>query len=347
MDSQHRLHCRLSVCLPAAAIAVAFMLAPSAHGQLCAVGSGASITAGPPLAAGQPLQAAFTVAAPVGGCSVLVESVRVWLPDNSLDAPDACEAANGLELAVSGILLYPGEFLRLTCFDSPMPNCGESLAVNCELLLPEMCYLADAEDAIAGSLLFSACWEGTALPAGEPVQGGLDAATLLVEPQLNIDISTDVDQVCAASPTVVTFTYQVSTGEGDVAVENVTVIDQTGSNVLRGSDTPGNNNNLLEPGEVWSFTCLHEVQGAFTNEVAASGQDIATAGPLLSTATLTLSAACPADLTCDGYIGSADLAMLLSAWGIVSKHIADFNQSGFVGPDDLAVLLSSWGACSE
>ncbi|MFM1804815.1 MAG: hypothetical protein RL136_1694 [Planctomycetota bacterium] len=52
--------------------------------------------------------------------------------------------------------------------------------------------------------------------------------------------------------------------------------------------------------------------------------------------------ASPADIDRDGTVGGADLAILLSAWGMPSP-IADLDADGVVGGGDLAVLLSSWG----
>lgn len=53
---------------------------------------------------------------------------------------------------------------------------------------------------------------------------------------------------------------------------------------------------------------------------------------------------CPADLTGDGVVGSADLAQLLGAWGS-SGSTADLTGDGVVNAADLAQLLGSWGAC--
>lgn len=54
-------------------------------------------------------------------------------------------------------------------------------------------------------------------------------------------------------------------------------------------------------------------------------------------------APCPSDLNGDRQVGSADLTVLLSAWG--SAGAADLDGDGTVGSSDLTVLLSSWGPC--
>ena len=61
-------------------------------------------------------------------------------------------------------------------------------------------------------------------------------------------------------------------------------------------------------------------------------------------ATVTITAPCPADLTGDGLIDSADLGALLSAWGTKGSP-ADLTDDGLVDSADLGALLSAWGAC--
>lgn len=50
----------------------------------------------------------------------------------------------------------------------------------------------------------------------------------------------------------------------------------------------------------------------------------------------------PADLDCNGAVDSADLGLLLGAWG--SSGPADLDGDGIVGPADLGTLLSEWTA---
>ncbi len=58
---------------------------------------------------------------------------------------------------------------------------------------------------------------------------------------------------------------------------------------------------------------------------------------------------CPWDFNNDGLVGSADLAILLGAWGPCPPPPGtcdpDFNFDGFVISGDLAVLLGAWGPC--
>ncbi len=55
-------------------------------------------------------------------------------------------------------------------------------------------------------------------------------------------------------------------------------------------------------------------------------------------------AGCVGDLNGDGFVGSADQALLLGQWG-GSSGTGDINGDGNVGSADLAMLLGGWGAC--
>jgi hypothetical protein len=55
-----------------------------------------------------------------------------------------------------------------------------------------------------------------------------------------------------------------------------------------------------------------------------------------------------ADITRDGAVNGADLALLLGAWGTAASSgavDADLDDDGLVAGADLAVLLGAWGAC--
>lgn len=61
-------------------------------------------------------------------------------------------------------------------------------------------------------------------------------------------------------------------------------------------------------------------------------------------ATFTVGATpCPADITGDGSVTSADLGLLLGAWG--GGGPADITRDGEVNAADLAQLLGAWGPC--
>jgi alkaline phosphatase len=55
---------------------------------------------------------------------------------------------------------------------------------------------------------------------------------------------------------------------------------------------------------------------------------------------------CPADLDGDGEVGSADVGLLLSAWG-TDNVAADLDGNGVVDGADLGLLTAAWGACAR
>jgi len=82
------------------------------------------------------------------------------------------------------------------------------------------------------------------------------------------------------------------------------------------------------------------VRGSLT---LVSGRD-AYAGELVLTSASPLEMGlCPADLTGDGFVSSADLSVLLAQWGGAGS--ADLDGSGVVGPSDISMMINRWGAC--
>ena len=51
------------------------------------------------------------------------------------------------------------------------------------------------------------------------------------------------------------------------------------------------------------------------------------------------------DLNLDGCIGGADLAILLSLWGLPNPPIGDLNGDGVISGPDLATILANWAPC--
>jgi len=52
---------------------------------------------------------------------------------------------------------------------------------------------------------------------------------------------------------------------------------------------------------------------------------------------------CSPDLTGDGTVDGADLALLLGQWG--GRGSADLTEDGLVDAADLAIMLGAWGGC--
>lgn len=83
-----------------------------------------------------------------------------------------------------------------------------------------------------------------------------------------------------------------------------------------------------------------------TNLIVVRGYDFTAGGdPLVLMFRVIGPSACPADLNHDGQVGSADIAVLLSAWGTAGANGEDLDGNGTVGSPDVAFLLSAWGAC--
>lgn len=54
---------------------------------------------------------------------------------------------------------------------------------------------------------------------------------------------------------------------------------------------------------------------------------------------------CEEDLTQDGNVDGADLAVLLGEWGVCDGCLSDINEDNQVGGADLSLVLSAWGSC--
>jgi hypothetical protein len=67
-------------------------------------------------------------------------------------------------------------------------------------------------------------------------------------------------------------------------------------------------------------------------------------GSVASTAaTVTVAAACAADLNGDGMVGAADLSQLLVQWGASG---GDIDGDGSTDAEDLSAILLAWGPCA-
>jgi|GEM_PF-3436139 len=56
-------------------------------------------------------------------------------------------------------------------------------------------------------------------------------------------------------------------------------------------------------------------------------------------------APCAGDITGDGLVDGADIAMILGNWGTIGASAFDLNGDGVVDGADLATVLGGWGAC--
>ncbi len=102
-----------------------------------------------------------------------------------------------------------------------------------------------------------------------------------------------------------------------------------------------------QAGDSFTIVSAASVNGAFANVTLptppkGSAWDLAYAA---NEVVLSLLGGNPADLSGDGCVDSADLAILLAAWNSVS---ADLNGDNVTDSADLAILLAAWGGgCGE
>ena len=312
------------------------------------------MSAGQFVVAGDLLPVSVTIVAPSppDGCALLVQSLRVWLPDQPADNPDACDAPGGISVPLNGnVLLAPGEFIRIACVDTDTPNCINPGDVNCEMLADEMCYIVNPEDAAGGGLTASACWSGVSLGSGSSIQSALDDTATLINPQISIECTPEAPDACTGHPAVVTFNYLVTT-EGDVSIKDVQLVDRACGPAVRGADCPGNNNDLLEVGEVWTFSCTATLDIPLASVATVTGTDVMAGHDVSDNAVVVVAADCISDLDCDGDVDQADLAQVLIHWGACPAAGFCIDalswplQDGVVGAAELAALLASWDSCT-
>jgi hypothetical protein len=86
-------------------------------------------------------------------------------------------------------------------------------------------------------------------------------------PGIHIDKYPDIDSFClSVIPVSVTYTYEV-TNTGDENLESVYVEDDTCGPLVRQADDPGNDDDILENGEVWVYTCSTSISETTENLV--------------------------------------------------------------------------------
>ena len=78
----------------------------------------------------------------------------------------------------------------------------------------------------------------------------------------------------------------------------------------------------------------------FTASTAGSLQELSSWFPCVG--------GCTGDLTQDGLVNSADLGLLIGAWGTDGSIVegSDLNGDGIVDAADLGLLVGAWGPCS-
>jgi uncharacterized repeat protein (TIGR01451 family) len=123
-----------------------------------------------------------------------------------------------------------------------------------------------------GATLYVRWWGDNSSKAHADANGDLCAPP----PAPDIQITKSNDAADTVEPgTEVTYTYEVK-NTGNVGLDNVAVNDQ-----VKGSDnvacepvayqsSDGNDDDILDPGETWTYTCTTELQGTTTNQACVS-----------------------------------------------------------------------------
>ncbi len=127
------------------------------------------------------------------------------------------------------------------------------------------------------------------------------------------------------------------TGIGSAGTIELSSLNGTNGFVLNGIDSSdGSGFSVSSAGDV-NADGVHDLMigavGANPNAISLAGQTYVIFG------SPTLGQTIPQDLTANGCVGAADLAILLAAWGTPD---ADLNGDGTTDSADLAILLAAW-----
>jgi hypothetical protein len=158
-------------------------------------------------------------------------------------------------------------------------------------------------------------------------------------------------------------TFMVDIAGPAAGLEHDQILLSGTGNVLAGSikvSQPAVGGTWYAPAVGESFIALvappGSLTGSFTNQPISSipgasfrwQVDVQT-GEVASVVRLTVAEVvpCPADLSGDGAVDAADLAILLGGWGACGGCAADLDGDGMVAAADLAILLGSWGGCLD
>jgi hypothetical protein len=206
---------------------------------------------------------------------------------------------------------------------------GMNGSVSTLAVLPNGDIAAGGNFTTAGGLPsgYWARWSDTGIPwvAQEPAEQSIDAGATLT-----------LSAACASGydfDGAVTFQWQRN---------GVDIADGPGGASKRGGTVSGANGALTATALSTTLTIADarpSDAGEYTVVFTNSCGDATSVAAAVAIAT-----PCLADLTGDGLVGSADLGVLLNAWGTKGSS-ADITGDGSVDSEDLAALLSAWGAC--
>jgi hypothetical protein len=101
-----------------------------------------------------------------------------------------------------------------------------------------------------------------------------DIGTTVLHPGIQILKQADPTAICLDVETEITYTYQVSWAPGANGIlHDVTALDDTCGPLVRQSDNPGDDDDMLELDEVWEYECTTTISTTTTNRVDVSGED--------------------------------------------------------------------------
>jgi uncharacterized repeat protein (TIGR01451 family) len=103
--------------------------------------------------------------------------------------------------------------------------------------------------------------------AGDDVYALVTRNSRVIKPAIEITKSASPEAICEGEPTDVTYTYLVNWGVGADADLYDVVVTDVDCPPVRGPDDPGDNDDVLEEGEVWVYTCTTPISAETTNLV--------------------------------------------------------------------------------
>lgn len=226
-------------------------------------------------------------------CDACDVDVYWFAPDNPRDAGTTCGSTNGVLIA-QGLYIPQGGSITLTSAND----------VN-------LAYIVNHADEAAGGVLTARVCVKFVARLSTPLadQSERSSVNNVIHPAIDIEKSVEPNNICEGDETEVTYTYLVSWGDydigipGDVDLEDVEVTDDNCSPVTRQADQVGNNDDILEDGEIWVYECTALLTEATTNTATVGANDVELATHVTDTDTARVTADNP---VCEDFTGDLE-----------------------------------------
>ena len=151
-------------------------------------------------------------------------------------------------------------------------------------------------------------------PLGGDVPERATATVTVIHPETTL--TKTASPTSGTAPLAVTYTYREK-NTGDDPITGVALTDDKCAPVARGADDPGNNDNILDVGETWVFTCSTTLNETTTNVVTATGTDsLGGAVPERATATVVVTPPAVGRMTGGGSVFKIDGARVTRGFEI-------------------------------